>query len=217
MLTLTALCVGVVHIAGGDVYGVILPALGVQLLDRQRLLHLPGAQAGQEGEPPRRLRDALRSVGPAHVHRRVRDHVADVPGHQRPDRGLAGRSGLVFHHRPHRAAGRVRRPGHPQVHPAGGHARHPGGHLDRLHLDAPGGADVEALWIALPVLVIILVGFFTDLKLPGQHPDRPGGPARRLGHRLDRRLHGARRRRRGRQRHRDRAAHPRRSTCWSTG
>ena len=28
----------------------------------------------------------------------------------------------------------------------------------------------EALWIALPVLVIILIGFFTDLKLPGNMP-----------------------------------------------
>ena len=28
----------------------------------------------------------------------------------------------------------------------------------------------EALWIALPVMVIILIGFFTDLKLPGNIP-----------------------------------------------
>ena len=28
----------------------------------------------------------------------------------------------------------------------------------------------EALWIALPVLVIILIGFFTDVKLPGNIP-----------------------------------------------
>src|SRR3954447_13714813 len=28
----------------------------------------------------------------------------------------------------------------------------------------------EALWIAFPVLVVILIGFFTDLKLPGNIP-----------------------------------------------
>ena len=28
----------------------------------------------------------------------------------------------------------------------------------------------EALWIAFPVMVIILIGFFTDLKLPGNIP-----------------------------------------------
>src|SRR5258708_20169387 len=28
----------------------------------------------------------------------------------------------------------------------------------------------EALWISLPVMVIILIGFFTDLKLPGNIP-----------------------------------------------
>src|SRR3954470_17751272 len=32
VLVLTGLCLGVVHIPGGDVFGVLLPALGVQLL-----------------------------------------------------------------------------------------------------------------------------------------------------------------------------------------
>jgi AGZA family xanthine/uracil permease-like MFS transporter len=34
----------------------------------------------------------------------------------------------------------------------------------------PAAQMFEALWIALPVMVIILIGFFTDLKLPGNMP-----------------------------------------------
>ena len=34
----------------------------------------------------------------------------------------------------------------------------------------PAAQMFEALWIALPVMVIILIGFFTDLKLPGNIP-----------------------------------------------
>jgi AGZA family xanthine/uracil permease-like MFS transporter len=34
----------------------------------------------------------------------------------------------------------------------------------------PAAQMFEALWIALPVMVVILIGFFTDLKLPGNVP-----------------------------------------------
>ena len=71
VLVLSGLCLGVVNIPGSDVFGVILPALGVHA-DRQRLLHLPRAAAGPAGEPARRVRDALRALGAAHVHRIAR-------------------------------------------------------------------------------------------------------------------------------------------------
>ena len=64
----------------------------------------------------------------------------------------------------------------------------------------------EAAWIALPVLAIILVGFFTGVRLPGNIPDRAGRAAGRHRDRLDRRLHVGARRRDGREGHRDRPA-----------
>ena len=53
----------------------------------------------------------------------------------------------------------------------------------------PAAQMFEALWIALPVMVIILIGFFTDLKLPGNIP--VGLAALLLGTAiaLDRRVH----------------------------
>ena len=55
--------------------------------------------------------------------------------------------------------------------PAGRDARHARRHLDRLHLDAARRADVGgAVDRASRCMVIILIGFFTDLKLPGNIP-----------------------------------------------
>ena len=70
----------------------------------------------------------------------------------------------------------------------------------------------EAAWIGLPVLAIILIGFFTDVKLPFNIPGRPGRAAGRHRDRLDRRLHVGARRRAGRLRT-SRSAFP---TCGST-
>ena len=53
----------------------------------------------------------------------------------------------------------------------------------------------EALWIALPVLAIIIVGFVANVRLPGQLPGRARGAARGHERRLDRRLHERRQRR----------------------
>ena len=57
--------------------------------------------------------------------------------------------------------------------PQAAHARHARRHLDRVHLDAPGRPDVGGAWIALPVFAMLLIGFFTDVKLPFNIPDRP--------------------------------------------
>ena len=73
----------------------------------------------------------------------------------------------------HRAHRRLRRPVHPQAHAAGRDARHARRHLAHLHLDAPGRADVGgAPGSRLPVLGIIIVGFFTGREAAGQLPGR---------------------------------------------
>ena len=55
---------------------------------------------------------------------------------------LAGRPGLVLHHRRDHHHRRVCRPDDPQVHAARRDARHAGRHLDRLHLDAAGLSEL---------------------------------------------------------------------------
>ena len=75
----------------------------------------------------------------------------------------------------------------------------------------------EAAWIGLPVLAIILIGFFTDVKLPFGIPVGLGRAARRHGDRLDRRLHVRTRRRPGGLRHRASASPICASTCCSPG
>ena len=66
----------------------------------------------------------------------------------------------------------------------------------------------EAAWIGLPVMAIILIGFFTNVKLPVRHPGRARRAARRHRDRLDRRLHVGTRCRAGGLRHRDRHTRP---------
>ena len=165
-------------IPGTEVFGVILPGAGHPAADRQRLLHLPRAPPGRARGPRRRHRDALRAERAAHVHRRLRDHAADLPGRPRT-RCAAWAAGLAwcFIIGAHRADRRVRRPVHPQVHPAGGDARHAGRHLDRVHLDAAGRADVGGA-----VDRAAGAGDHPDRLLhrpeaAGQHPGRPRGAA----------------------------------------
>jgi len=91
VLVLTTLCVGVVQIPQSTVFGIILPALGIQLLIGKRVLHLPGPLARPPGEPQRRVCDAVWPERAAHVHRDLRDHVADLPEHTDPIRAwIAG-------------------------------------------------------------------------------------------------------------------------------
>ncbi len=62
MLVLSGLCLGVVNIPGADVFGVILPALGVQLLIGNVYYTYLARRLARKRGPHRRLRDALRAV-----------------------------------------------------------------------------------------------------------------------------------------------------------
>ena len=81
----------------------------------------------------------------------------------------------------------------------------------------PAGQIWEAAWIGLPVLGIILVGFFTDLKLPGGVPIGLAALLVGTADRLDRRLH-VRPRRRGLGARTSPSRCPAStSRCWPTG
>ena len=190
-----------------DVFGMILPALGIALLiGNVYYTYLARRLARREN----RTDVTAMPYGPqraAHVHRRLRDHAADLPGDEGPARGL-GRPGSPG---PSSSAiivliGAFVGPYIRKYTPRAAMLGTLAGISIAFISMRPAAQMWEAPWIALPVLVIILIGFFADVKLPRQHPDRPGRAAGRHGDRLDRRLHvGARRHRCG-QGHRDRLA-----------
>ena len=171
VLVLTGLCLGVVHIPGSDVFGVILPAMGIQLLiGNVYYTYLARRLARREG------RDTVTAMpyGPsraAHVHRHVRDHAAHLPRHQERVQRVGGRPGLVLHHRLHRADRRVHRP----VRSASTRraprcsAPWPASRSRSSRCGRPPRCGRRS-GSPLPVLVIIMIGFFTDLKLPGNIP-----------------------------------------------
>ena len=162
---------------------------------RQPLLLLAGASPRHQGGARRRHRDAVRAERPAHVHRDVRDHAADVPADEGPDRGLDGRPRMGLHHRrdhPHR---RLRGPGDPALHAPRGAARHARRHLADLHLDAARRADVGGDVDRAARARDHHHRLHRERAAAGQFPGRPRGAARRHDGRLDRRLHV------GRQRH----------------
>ena len=171
---------------------------------RQHLLHRPRPPAGPPGEPARRHGAALRAERPAHVHRRLRHHAADLPGHQGSRSGLAGRAGLGVRHRRHRPHRGVHRTVHPPDHAAGRDARDARGHLADLHLDASGRADLGGRVDRPAGAGHHPRRLLHQHPAPRRYPDRARGPARRHGHRVDRWVHvGSRRlRRRAGDRHR---------------
>ncbi|WP_030455999.1 hypothetical protein [Herbidospora cretacea] len=170
VLTLTALCVGVVHIAEGDVYGVILPALGIQLLiGNVYYTYLARRLAKKEN----RLDVCAMPYGPSVPHMFIVVFVIMLPTYLATDDPIAAwQAGLAWCFIIGLIVllgafiGPVIRRYTPQAAMLGTLA---GISIAFISM-RPAAQMWEALWIALPVLVIILVGFFTDLKLPGNIP-----------------------------------------------
>ena len=125
-----------------DVFGTILPALGIALLiGNVYYTFLARRLARREN----RTDVTAMPYGPSVPHMFIVVFVIMLPiylQHQGPDAGLGGRARLGVHHRRDRDDRRVRRAVHPPVHAARRDARHAGGHLDHVHLDAAGRADV---------------------------------------------------------------------------
>ena len=189
VLVLSGLCLGVVNIPGSDVFGVILPALGVQLLiGNVYYTYLARRLARREN----RLDVCAMPYGPSVPHMFIVVFVIMLPIYlATKDPLVAWASGLAwcFIIGIDRAGGGVRRAVHPPLHPAGRDARHARRDLDRVHLDAPGRPDVGGAVDRLPGH-----GDHPDRVLhrpeaAGQHPGRAGRVARRHRDRVDRWLH----------------------------
>jgi AGZA family xanthine/uracil permease-like MFS transporter len=170
VLVLTGLCVGVVKIPGGQVFGVLLPALGVQLLiGNVYYTFLARRLARREN----RADVCAMPYGPSVPHMFIVVFVIMLPVYlTTKDPLTAWAAGLAwcfiigvivligaF-------IGPFIRRYTPQAAMLGTLA---GISIAFISM-RPAAQMWQALWIALPVMMIILIGFFTDLKLPGNIP-----------------------------------------------
>ena len=170
VLVLTGLCLGVVKIPGAEVFGVLLPALGVQLLiGNVYYTYLARRLARREN----RTDVCAMPYGPSVPHMFIVVFVIMLPIYlATKDPLTAWAAGLAwcfiigiivligaF-------IGPFIRRYTPQAAMLGTLA---GISIAFISM-RPAAQMWEALWIALPVMVIILIGFFTDLKLPGNIP-----------------------------------------------
>jgi AGZA family xanthine/uracil permease-like MFS transporter len=170
VLVLSGLCLGVVNIPGADVFGVILPALGVQLLiGNVYYTYLARRLAGREN----RTDVCAMPYGPSVPHMFIVVFVIMLPIYlQTNDPIAAWTAGLAWSFiigiivLIGAFVGPFIRKYTPQAAMLGTLA---GISIAFISM-RPAAQMWEALWIALPVLVIILIGFFTDLKLPGNIP-----------------------------------------------
>ena len=181
VLVLTGLAAGVVQISGDDVFGVILPALGIELLVGN-IFYFYMARA------PRAMKEGRSDVtalpyGPSVPHMFIVTFVVMLPtfiATKDPIAGLDGRARMGLHHRRHHPHRRLRRPDDPQVHAARRAAGHAGGHLDHVHLDGPGRADVAGRVDRPAGACPHRHRLRRGREAAGQLPDRPRRAAARL-------------------------------------
>jgi AGZA family xanthine/uracil permease-like MFS transporter len=170
VLVLSGLCLGVVKIPGTDVFGVILPALGVQLLiGNVYYTYLARRLAQREG----RTDVCAMPYGPSVPHMFIVVFVIMLPIYlQTKDPIVAWTAGLAWCFiiglivLMGAFVGPYIRRYTPQAAMLGTLA---GISIAFISM-RPAAQMWSALWIAFPVMVIILIGFFTDLKLPGNIP-----------------------------------------------
>src|SRR5882724_8168406 len=170
VLVLTGLCLGVVHIPGSDVFGVILPAMGIQLLiGNVYYTYLARRLARREG------RDTVTAMpyGPSVPHMFIVTFVIMLPTYLATHNALnAWAAGLAwcFIIGCIVLIGAFIGPFIRKYTPRAALLGTLAGISIAFISMRPAAQMWEALWISLPVLVIILIGFFTNLKLPGNIP-----------------------------------------------
>jgi adenine/guanine/hypoxanthine permease len=170
VLVLTGLCLGVVNIPSHDVFGVILPAMGIQLLiGNVYYTYLARRLARREG------RDTVTAMpyGPSVPHMFIVTFVIMLPTYLATknafDAWAAGLAwcfiiGCIV------LIGAFIGPFIRKYTPRAALLGTLAGISIAFISMRPAAQMWEALWIAFPVLIIILIGFFTDLKLPGNMP-----------------------------------------------
>jgi AGZA family xanthine/uracil permease-like MFS transporter len=170
VLVLASLCVGVVQIPQGDVFGIILPALGIQLLiGNGYYTFLARRLARREG----RSDVCAMPYGPSVPHMFIVTFVIMLPiflTTKDPIRaweaGLAWSFiiGLIV------LVGAFVGPYIRRFTPRAALLGTLAGISIAFISMRPAAQMWQALWIALPVFAIIVIGFFTGRKLPGNIP-----------------------------------------------
>ncbi|BCB79912.1 hypothetical protein ACFQ1L_07780 [Phytohabitans flavus] len=170
VLTLTGLCIGVVHMASGDVFGTILPALGVALVfGNIYYTYLARRLARKEN----RTDVTAMPYGPSVPHMFIVIFVIMLPIYLRTDDPVrAWQAGLAW------AfiigvivligafVGPYIRKYAPRAALLGTLA---GISITFISMN-PAAQMWDMAWIALPVFALLLVGLLTDVKLPGNIP-----------------------------------------------
>src|SRR5690349_547686 len=170
VIVLTGLCLGVVNLPADTVYGRILPALGIALpIGNLYYAYLAYKLAQRE----RRTDVTAMPYGPSVPHMFIVVFVIMLPIYLATNDPLtAWAAGLAWSFiiglivLVGAFVGPYIRRYTPQAAMLGTLA---GISIAFISM-RPAAQMWEALWIALPVMVIILIGFFTDLKLPGNIP-----------------------------------------------
>ncbi|WP_436759056.1 hypothetical protein [Streptosporangium sp. V21-05] len=170
VLVLSGLCLGVVHLPGSDVFGVILPAMGIQLLiGNVYYTYLARRLARREN----RTDVCAMPYGPSVPHMFIVVFVIMLPTYLATRNPLqawvAGLAwcfiiGVIV------LIGAFVGPYIRRFTPRAAMLGTLAGISIAFISMRPAAQMWEAAWIALPVLVIIMVGFFTDLRLPGNIP-----------------------------------------------
>ncbi|MEU8042238.1 hypothetical protein [Streptosporangium sp. NPDC049078] len=170
VLVLSGLCLGVVHLPGSDVFGVILPAMGIQLLiGNVYYTYLARRLARREN----RTDVCAMPYGPSVPHMFIVVFVIMLPTYlatKDPLRAWVAGLAWCFIIGVIVVIGAFVGPYIRRFTPRAAMLGTLAGISIAFISMRPAAQMWEAAWIALPVLVIIMVGFFTDLRLPGNIP-----------------------------------------------
>ncbi|WP_206300032.1 regulator [Streptomyces mangrovisoli] len=170
VLVLTGLLIGVVGLGTHDVYHTVLPALGIELLvGNVYYTYLARRLARREG----RSDVTAMPYGPSVPHMFIVTFVIMLPTYlstKNPVRAWESGLAWAFVIGVIVLIGAFVGPYVRRWTPRAALLGTLAGISVAFISMRPAGQMWEAGWIALPVLVIILIGFFTDLKLPGNIP-----------------------------------------------
>lgn len=170
VLTLTGLMIGVISVSPGDVLGTVLPALGVALILGNLYYTWLARRLGQKEN---RTDVTALPYGPSVPHMFIVVFVVMLPVYLNTDNAIAAwQAGLAwaFMIGVIVMIGAFVGPYIRKITPRAAMLGTLAGISITFISMRPAAQMYEAAWIGLPVLAIILIGFFTDVRLPGNIP-----------------------------------------------
>ncbi|MBA4023822.1 MAG: regulator [Gordonia sp.] len=170
VLTLTGLMIGVISVSPGDVLGTVLPALGVALILGNLYYTWLARRLGQKEN---RTDVTALPYGPSVPHMFIVVFVVMLPVYLNTDDAIAAwQAGLAWAFMIGIIVmiGAFVGPYIRKITPRAAMLGTLAGISITFISMRPAAQMYEAAWIGLPVLAIILIGFFTNVRLPGNIP-----------------------------------------------